>query len=80
MKKRRTALNLFALFIVGVLCSGCLHASRELTCKVKFKRKYDCPFSRIDAVENELLVGDQIVLVGCGKRVTYDGTKKILVE
>ena len=75
---KRVALIL--VLVVGLSSTACLHSSRELTCKVKFKRKYDCSFSKISAVENELVLGDQIILVGCGKRVTYNGTTEILVE
>ena len=60
--------------------SSCLHTVQETTCKSKFKKKYDCPFSDIAIVEDELDMGDIIKLRGCGRTVTYEGTKEILVE
>ena len=66
---------LSALFL-----SSCFHAMQETTCKTKFKKKYNCPFKDIHIVEDELDLGDRIKLRGCGKTVTYDGTKEILVE
>jgi hypothetical protein len=63
------------LFLVS-----CLHAMQETTCKTKFKKKYKCPFKKIIIVENELDMGDTIKLRGCGKTVTYEGTKEVLVE
>jgi hypothetical protein len=70
------------LLLLGIAWSltGCLHAIQETTCKTKFKKKYNCKMKDIHIVENEGVIGDQIRLRGCGKTVTYDGTKEVLVE
>lgn len=69
------------LLLWTALClSGCLHAIQETTCKTKFKKKYNCKMKDIHIVEDEGVIGDQIRLRGCGKTVTYDGTKEVMVE
>lgn len=65
--------------LCALLLASCLHAIQETTCKAKFKRKYNCPLKKITIVEDELVVGDYIRLRGCGKTVTYKGTKEVLV-
>ena len=70
--------------VTVVLCtlflSSCIHSVQETTCKIKFKKKYDCPLKKIEIVEDEIVVGDYIRLRGCGKTVTYEGTKEVLVK
>jgi hypothetical protein len=80
MAAKRFLVLVVVFLIIGGAGFSCLHASRELTCKIKFKRKYDCSFKDIAVVENALTIGDQTILVGCGKRVTYNKTKEILAE
>ena len=70
----------FSVLLFATLLVGCLHATQETTCKIKFKKKYECPFSKITIVENELDLGDTIKLRGCGKTVIYEGTKEIAAE
>jgi hypothetical protein len=80
----RRPLELLAHFFAVLLCAlfiaSCLHTVQETTCKSKFKKKYHCPFKKITIVEDELDMGDAIKLRGCGKTVTYEGTKEVLVE
>jgi hypothetical protein len=71
---------LMVLLGTALFLTACLHAAQETTCKVKFKKKYDCPFRHITVVENMPVLGDQLILKGCGKTVTYNGTTEILVE
>ncbi len=66
--------------LLALTLSGCLHAIQETTCKTKFKKKYNCRMKDIHIVEDEGVIGDQIRLRGCGKTVTYDGTKEVMVE
>jgi hypothetical protein len=69
-----------AMFAIAWMLGSCLHAVQETTCKTKFKKKYNCPFSKISIVENELDMGNHLKLRGCGKTVIYDGTKEDFVE
>jgi PBP1b-binding outer membrane lipoprotein LpoB len=64
----------------ALILSSCLQAVQETTVKSKFKKKYDCPFKKIEVVEDDVVVGDTIKLRGCGKTVTYEGTKEVRVE
>ena len=70
--------------VTAILCAlflaSCIHSIQETTCKIKFKKKYDCPLKKIEIVEDELVVGDHIRLRGCGKTVTYEGTKEVMVK
>ena len=68
------------VLLVSMLLTACLHATQETTCKIKFKKKYDCPFGKISIVEDEMNLGDTIKLRGCGRTVIYDGTKEIQSE
>ena len=74
---RRDALWFVLILLSATLLSSCLHAIQETTCKTKFKKKYDCPFSDIEIVENEVVLGNIIKLRGCGRTVTYDGTTEV---
>lgn len=76
----RKTFPLMALILAAFLFTGCLHAIQETTCKSKFKKKYECPFSKISIVEDELDMGDTIKLRGCGRTVIYDGTTEIQAE
>ena len=81
MTRRIRQMLVPALLLVGaVLLTGCLHAMQETTCKTKFKKKYHCKMKDIEIVEDEGVIGDQIRLRGCGKTVTYDGTKEVMVQ
>jgi hypothetical protein len=77
--KRSKALTLIAAILLAFSLTACIHSIQETTCKFKFKKKYDCPFKKIEIVEDEMVVGDYIRLRGCGKTVTYEGTKEVLV-
>ncbi len=65
---------------LAMMTASCLHAAQETTCKAKFKRKYNCPFSKITVVEDTSSMGNHLKLRGCGKTVIYDGTKEKFVE
>ena len=68
------------LLLTALTVTACFHVIQETTCKIKFKRKYNCRMKYITVVEDEMVHGDNIRLRGCGKTVTYDGTKEVLVE
>ena len=47
--------NVVLIVIVALFLAGCINSIRETTCKIKFKKKYDCKFKNIEMVEDEII-------------------------